>query len=99
MVNPKSPVPVKPASPARLSIAKSRPEPPAARTCATCRYYRETDPEGGQCRRFPPVPMNRPTKTMPSQDVANHRLIESATVSAFPGVRKADIWCGEWKKP
>jgi hypothetical protein len=71
---------------------KSRPKQPKAPTapgksCGTCRFlqsYPDHDgkpSDGGECRRDPP------TYTL---------KIDGSRADSFPGVRKADIWCGEW---
>lgn len=60
---------------------KPRRNEPEAKACGNCAYLKSTSDDGGECRRNPP------------------QLVMSATglTAAFPGVRKADIWCGEWK--
>lgn len=67
---------------------KSKPAPSCG-ACAHCVPI-ATDMKGdpvtpveGTCRRLPPIPMMK---------------IDGNVVSAFPQVRLADIWCGEFHK-
>jgi hypothetical protein len=71
---------------------KPRPEPRKAapgKSCGTCRFlnsYPDIDSkpsDGGECRRYPPTYALK---------------IDGSRADSFPGVRKADIWCGEWSK-
>lgn len=61
----------------------------SAPTCGACKYCVPFPPaedgtpaDAGSCRRSPPIPMMK---------------IDGATVSAFPSVRLADVWCGEFQ--
>lgn len=60
---------------------KQRPKLPQ-KTCGTCQHFQAMNDDGGECRNQPPVAFMK---------------LDGQLVSAFPGVRKADIWCGEWK--
>ena len=57
-----------------------------AKSCGTCRYLNPTTNDAGECRRWPPRAI---TKFEGADEFIRDR---------FPGVRKADIWCGEWAK-
>lgn len=60
-----------------------KPRRQAQKACGTCRSFNSTNDVGGECRRYPPQALNSPD----GEKMADR----------FPGVRKADIWCGEWK--
>ncbi len=48
--------------------------------CDSCKFFEQSSPEQGACRRMPPVPF----PTGPGQ-----------VTSAFPTVQPQS-WCGEW---
>ena len=59
---------------------KKKPLPAAS--CGQCAHCVPlTDTNEGTCRRRPPIPMMK---------------VDGNVVSAFPQVRLADIWCGEF---
>jgi hypothetical protein len=59
----------------------NKPAAPSCGRCAYCAPIPDIDTDG-TCRRLPPTPLIK---------------IDGAVVSAFPQVRLADIWCGEFK--
>jgi hypothetical protein len=58
---------------------------PSCGSCAFCVPIPDDKAEQpyGSCRRSPPIPMMK---------------IDGGVTSAFPTVRLADIWCGEFQK-
>jgi hypothetical protein len=55
---------------------------PAGASCGQCAHCVPLEETSeGTCRRLPPVPMMK---------------VDGHVVSAFPQVRLADIWCGEF---
>jgi hypothetical protein len=72
---------------------KSRQKPPAVKpACGTCLHLHATSDDGGECRRYPPQAI-----THFDFDDREQRQVHRVA-DRFPGVRKADIWCGEWRK-
>jgi hypothetical protein len=63
-------------------MAKASKAAPSCGTCTFCLPHPMEDAAEGTCRRLPPIPMMK---------------IDGNVVSAFPQVRLADIWCGEFK--
>jgi len=62
------------------------PAPAVAESCSNCKYWKATDPDIGECRRYPPVAI-----------VWEDLRLPQPTHSVLPIV-KSDGWCGEWAK-